>query len=529
MSSESEDEFETCYFWREDEGDIELPSNNGDGDCIVHYMGSYSDYVMKATMVNGKREGKATIWHGEKPIVKLEYKNGEEDGIVEMMNEAGEVELRGQMEDGFEKGVFKEYYDSMVVWVGYYRDGRRYSVLRESVHMNGYYEERRVHSGKLLSIAQYDSELKDKNGHCIIYEGGRMKEWMYENGVKKEVVIDENENGRKRNKQDEERNENENKRTRVSLMHLLGNDWDQDKSLIMNDLTRNYKYGIVRRNDAFWEVKQSWYENRLVCVDMSNQEMRVYKNDELVIRSAEAGVIDLDVNGKRWEGGLRDGTAFGYGTLYSEEGRRVYEGFMMGERKICYGIEFYDDIERVKYDGCYFDDKRCGYGVLYDRNGDVEYDGLWKNDARYSSTSDGFVIDTHTDSLAIPDYSYLNAISFEHPSLIPSLKRLVTGSLCFSSVYSFILDGMNELESIVIGECSFELGDGEQSPSSKGFFQLKNCPKLKSIKAKNSTFQYCHSCNLENLPSLQSIDIGPDCFWYARSFELISSLSLIHY
>ena len=60
---------------------------------------------------------------------------------------------------------------------------------------------------------------------------------------------------------------------------------------------------------------------------------------------------------------------------------------MMDGIRVCYGKEFYDDIEKVKYEGCYYEGKRFGKGVLYDRNGGIEYDGLWKEDKQYSSTS----------------------------------------------------------------------------------------------------------------------------------------------
>lgn len=39
--------------------------------------------------------------------------------------------------------------------------------------------------------------------------------------------------------------------------------------------------------------------------------------------------------------------------------------------RVCYGKEFYDDIEKVKYEGCYYEGKRFGKGVLYDRNGGI--------------------------------------------------------------------------------------------------------------------------------------------------------------
>ena len=76
MSSDSEDTFNEQFVWRYGEEMVEKPENGQDGDCIVHYAGDCNNYMMKVKLVNGKREGKATIWKGENPLIYLEYKNG---------------------------------------------------------------------------------------------------------------------------------------------------------------------------------------------------------------------------------------------------------------------------------------------------------------------------------------------------------------------------------------------------------------------------------------------------------------------
>ena len=63
---------------------------------------------------------------------------------------------------------------------------------------------------------------------------------------------------------------------------------------------------------------------------------------------------------------MKDGKPFGYGELFDEEGKKEYEGFMVDGVKMGYGIEYYSDIEWVKYRGCFYDGKRFGKGVLYD-------------------------------------------------------------------------------------------------------------------------------------------------------------------
>ena len=81
----------------------------------------------------------------------------------------------------------------------------------------------------------------------------------------------------------------------------------------------------------------------------------------------------------------------------------------------------------------------------------------------------------------------------------------------------FELDGLSELESVVIGQQSFRIGIYERND---GSYRIVNCPKLKSIRIGTESFRDYHSFELNNLPSLQSIDIGDRCFYYAPSFSL---------
>ena len=116
----------------------------------------------------------------------------------------------------------------------------------------------------------------------------------------------------------------------------------------------------------------------------------------------EMGCIDLNADGRRWEGGVKDGKPYGYGVLYNEEGRKEYEGFMMDTCRFCYGIEYYSDIERVRYEGGFYNDKQFGPGTLFDRNGSVESDGLWKDGKLYSSPTSKKIIDNQMERLNYP-------------------------------------------------------------------------------------------------------------------------------
>ena len=97
------------------------------------------------------------------------------------------------------------------------------------------------------------------------------------------------------------------------------------------------------------------------------------------------------------------------------------------------------------------------------------------------------------------------------------LKSIVIGDYCFGKVRVFELDGLSELESVVIGQQSFRIGSFERND---GSYRIVNCPKLKSIQIGYESFEDYHSFELNNLPSLQTIDISGWCFRYAPSFSL---------
>ena len=143
-----------------------------------------------------------------------------------------------------------------------------------------------------------------------------------------------------------------------------------DDSMMEYDIETGREHGVWRKEEKCYAIKRSDKENRVVVADLKTHEMRVYDGDEWK-ENEQDGVdcIDLDVNGKRWEGGVKNGKPFGYGVMYDEEGKKEYEGFMVDGAKMGYGIEYYNDIERIEYEGCFYEGKRFGRGVLYDRNG----------------------------------------------------------------------------------------------------------------------------------------------------------------
>ena len=179
-----------CFLSGFVEASVEKPADGMNGECLVHYSGKYNKCMMKVKLVRGKRDGLAMILNDGVPWIRLTYCNGAITGKVERLNKWGMVDMRGVLVDGVENGLFKEYdKKDKVVWMGYYRNGQRYSEVTTCKRMKGWYEERSVENRELLSIAEYDEGLHDKNGRCMEYENGEwIGEWMYESGMKGRCV-----------------------------------------------------------------------------------------------------------------------------------------------------------------------------------------------------------------------------------------------------------------------------------------------------------------------------------------------------
>ena len=95
-----------------------------------------------------------------------------------------------------------------------------------------------------------------------------------------------------------------------------------DDSMMEYDIETGREHGVWKKEEKCYVIKRGDEENRVVVADLKTHEMRVYDGDDWK-ENEQDGVdcIDLDVNGKRWEGGVKNGKPFGYGVLYDEEGK----------------------------------------------------------------------------------------------------------------------------------------------------------------------------------------------------------------
>ena len=229
-------------------------------------------------------------------------------------------------------------------------------------------------------------------------------------------------------------------------------------------------------------------------------------------------------------------------------GKVAYVGEYSGDTEHGYkrcgnGKEYKNGGKRPVYVGNWKDGKRDGMGTEY-KGIMPSYWGKWRNDRRKGKCNGvvwmwlGIVAVIIGIIVLVAVACHMNAITitftscsqFEDYSRNPNekktrmifkkgcdCKRIVIGDYCFGKVRVFELNGLGELESVVIGRDSFRIDFWERND---GSYRIVNCPKLKSIQIGRESFRDYHSFELNNLPSLQSIDISTWCFFNALTFSL---------
>ena len=91
------------------------------------------------------------------------------------------------------------------------------------------------------------------------------------------------------------------------------------------------------------------------------------------------------------------------------------------------------------------------------------------------------------------------------------LKRIELGNKCFQNVREFVVDGLESLESVKFGRNCFRISWEERND---GLCRITNCPNLRQLEIGNNCFFDFKSFELSNVNSLQSIEFGWKCFEY---------------
>jgi len=144
-------------------------------------------------------------------------------------------------------------------------------------------------------------------------------------------------------------------------------------------------------------------------------------------------------------------------------------------------------------------------GEWLNNHGMTENDLIVRNDLIIPMTIEEFVIDNEL-------FSDENITSLHFSPLLIRLKRIEIGNECFKHVREFAIDGLERLESVIIGERSFRIDIKERND---GVCRITNCPNLRQLEIGDNSFEYFKSFELSNLNSLQSINFGGGCFKFA--------------
>ena len=243
---------------------------------------------------------------------------------------------------------------------------------------------------------------------------------------------------------------------------------------------------------------------RVIAVDIqSRQLLRLSEMDLSEMKQNE--VLDLNDEGERWEGDILNNQPFGWGVLYDSDNRRVYEGFRVGNANVCYGRSYYPDIQKLEYEGEILNGKRWGRGIQYDRSGFVMYEGEWMNDERVEKrvevSDENQLLHNYIEELTLLPgcETYSNTLQF---SLLPRLRVLQVSEMSIDSISRVELIGMHALEKAVFA-CKYPFHH-EHGQS----FQVKNCERLKELVVEGGAFRDLCECVIENVPSLEVLNIG---------------------
>ena len=252
--------------------------------------------------------------------------------------------------------------------------------------------------------------------------------------------------------------------------------------------------------------------NAVIEVDIaSNTLIRV--NGEDVSGIEHTKVLDLNDDGERWEGDVLNNEPFGWGVLYDSENRMAYEGFRIRGVNVCYGRSYYPDVQKVEYEGEMCEGKRWGRGIQYDRTGNTVFEGEWMNNEPLSKqvvlNEENQLIHNHIEELIVESNSCngmeWNALDL---SFISHLRLLQVGDECFKYVNEVKLIDLSKLERVVIGEKSFTKEKNWYGNDPARHFYLKNCERVKELKMGDHSFSDHTVCEIENVPSLEVIEMG---------------------
>lgn len=253
----------------------------------------------------------------------------------------------------------------------------------------------------------------------------------------------------------------------------------------------------------------------------------------ITMKTDFSGIYDLSYGGKRVEGSkiVENEITYYVGNFYNEEDRLEYQGIMVNNKRIGFGISHFPDLERPSYIGFYRNDIPHGIGIFYDRNGEGLC-SLVKNGV--AACSKLVVNETQhlTDITSVvisvdfyPGCLYENIDICKQLQKAPDLITLCIHDYCLNDLSNLSITGLNALTTIEIGNNAMvddiEKRDDYWNPihNTLSFYRL---PSLKIIKIGKRSCNNVQKLRIEECDHLERIEIGGKC---TNETEMIGSFA----
>ena len=304
------------------------------------------------------------------------------------------------------------------------------------------------------------------------------------------------------------------------------------RHIICCNVCTGMKKGIIKVGEVILQFMKDGDQAILIAANTNKMTMTLWLGRELeqlcrvnTSTTIPFQIIDLDRSGRRWEGSSFGSLPFGYGQLFDEEDRLEYEGFMYGDTKVCYGIEYYPEIGVEKYRGFFCFGDYYLDGVQKDRNGITEYEGEWMN--RRAFDPDLYSLPyfhSHIPSWIITK-DFGNELEWTElrMSCLLSLEKIIFSyhRVQFKNVHTFILDYLPKLK---LFRCTSQCCNDSKEyyvPEDKGVgcLRISNCSSLEMIEIGPYAFSNYSSLQLGNLPALQRFSAVYYTLFYVKKVE----------
>lgn len=200
-----------------------------------------------------------------------------------------------------------------------------------------------------------------------------------------------------------------------------------------------------------------------------------------LLNQIKNSVIDVSLEGDRWEGDSWNGNPCGWGRYYDCRNLCVYEGFMYQDEFVCFGSLYYEGTSIIQYSGMFYCGTKTGYGKLFDVEGNLLSTGCWMKNQylstslkTYQSCEDRELIHSLLRVIVIGNNSFnqasLSTLQFMN---YPYLNKLIIGNNCCRNVSTCVVSRMKCLRSLTIGSYSFFNLKGTHCS-----FTCRSCPSL---------------------------------------------------